>query len=238
MLECAGAPVGALLTIFSLVNAGQNSYVRCNLSSWCTEPSYAGYASLLVAVATKFREVTYLNISPARHTWLTIAAQGFSPLSHGTFASVPALSLSSERAIVRPFDPRADYRDLLSPNETELLAEHAAFGCISLICDATSDVYPFVFLSRRVKKGGLSLPGAHLTYCRDINDFQRFAGSIGRALAFRGMLSVLVDANAPIAGIPGRYFPGSTRICFRGPGPLRLGDLSYTEAALFEPDYC
>ena len=74
---------------------------------------------------------------------------------------------------------------------------------------------------------------AQLVYCRDIDDFVRFARPIGRFLALRGRPLIIIDANGPIRGLVGHYFAGRMPRYFRGPERPRLGDLAYTEAALF-----
>ena len=189
-------------------------------------------------MATKSKTVTYLSYCPLEPTRRTIGARGFSRYNHGMYACIPALSLTSERATVRPFDLAADYRGLLSRDEIELLADHAAFGCTALVCKSISSAHPFVFMSQRIKKAGITIHCAHLMYCRDVKDFQRFAGSTGRALAARGMLLVLVEADASIPGVPGRLFPEHNPLYLRGPFTPHVGDLAYTEVALFEPGYC
>jgi hypothetical protein len=72
-----------------------------------------------------------------------------------------------------------------------------------------------------------------LIYYRDIEDLVRFAGPLGRFLVARGKLVIAIDANGPIAGLPGRYFEGKWPRFFKGPAPPRLGDISYTQAAMF-----
>ncbi len=77
------------------------------------------------------------------------------------------------------------------------------------------------------------IPCAQLIYCRDIGNIARFAGPIGRFLALRGRPFVVIDANGPIAGLIGKYFDETMPKYYRGPAQPRLGDLAYTEAALF-----
>ena len=89
--------------------------------------------------------------------------------------------------------------------------------------------YPFVFRPRLVKG---FIPCAQLIYCRDIADFARFAGPIGRYLARRGRAIVIVDANGPIPGLIGIFRRGSKPKYFKGPQRPRLGDLAYTEYAI------
>ena len=44
-----------------------------------------------------------------------------------------------------------------------------------------------------------------MIYCRDIAEFVRFAGPIGRFLALRGKFFILIDANGPIRGLLGTF---------------------------------
>jgi len=78
------------------------------------------------------------------------------------------------------------------------------------------------------------LPVYRLLYCRDIADLQHFAGNLGRFLARRGGLLVRFDANAPVPGVIGWYSEKRGRKYAKGPRPPRLGDLAFTEAALFD----
>jgi hypothetical protein len=115
------------------------------------------------------------------------------------------------------------------PFEQETLTQHAAHGCISIWCATAERAYPFVFRPRLVKG---FVPCAQLIYCRDIADFGRFAGPIGRYLALRGRPVVIVDANEPIPGLVGVFRRGSKPKYFKGPQRPRLGDLAYTEYAI------
>jgi hypothetical protein len=51
----------------------------------------------------------------------------------------------------------------------------------------------------------------------------------------RGRFFVLIDAKGPIHGLVGTYFDGIAPKYFKGLGPPRLGDLAYTETAMFDP---
>jgi len=61
----------------------------------------------------------------------------------------------------------------------------------------------------------------------------RFSRPIGSFLALRGRPPALIDSNGPIPGLTGRYFEGVAPKYFKGPEKPRLGDLAYTEAAMF-----
>jgi hypothetical protein len=229
LLESSGTPVGVLLVICSTVRVGDKLVTRCNLSSWYAEPAFRAYAPLMVAHALKHKGVTYLNISPALHTRPIIEAQGFSRYSDGVFIAMPTLSGLFARGRVTILDaqqrPTADFE----PSDRDVLLEHAALGCTSLWCATAERAYPFVFRPRLAKK---LIPYAHLIYCRQLGDFTRFAGPIGRFLARRGRPIVILDSNGPIPGLVGVYRRGQMPKYFKGAQPPRLGDLAYTEYAV------
>ena len=77
------------------------------------------------------------------------------------------------------------------------------------------------------------IPCVQMIYCRDIAEFVRFAGPIGRFLALRGWPFVILDANGPVPGLVGTFFRDRPRKYFKGPQCPRLGDLAYTECALW-----
>ena len=131
---------------------------------------------------------------------------------------------------MRVIDAHAQPDVLFDPKERDLLLNHANYGCTSLWCVTPERAYPFVFRPRRIK---VALPSAQLVYCRDVGDFVRFARPIGMFLARSIRLLVIVDANGPIPGLVGKYFPAKMPKYFLGPDPPRIGDLAYTETAMF-----
>ena len=224
VLENAGAPVGAILLICAATPG--DGTVRANVSSWYVEEAFRSYAPLLVSQALKRKDVTYLNISPVRHTWPILEAQGYRRYSNGVFVALPALQRSrAGRVRMLAADAEPD-----APFERDLMREHAGYGCLSFWCVTPERAFAFVFRPRFVK--GV-FPCAQLIYCADMAEVVRFAGPIGRYLARRGLPIMVVDANGPIAGLRGRYFDDTMPKYFRGPVRPRLGDLAYTEAALF-----
>jgi hypothetical protein len=227
LLENDGAAVGAILLIFATAPGGDA--LRANVSSWYVEPAFRGYAPLLVSQARKLKQVTYLNISAAPHTWPILEAQGYRRYSSGVYVTMPALQRSNAGdmrllAADQPSDAPHE------PFERDLMMAHAGYGCISLWCETRERAHPFVFRPRIVKS---IIPCAQLIYCRDVADVVRFAGPIGRFLALRGCPFVVIDANGPIEGLFGRYLDRTMPKFFRGPVEPRLGDLAYTETALF-----
>jgi hypothetical protein len=229
LLESDGTPVGTLLLISSSICAEANCITRCNLSSWYVDPAYRSHAPLLYSRALKHKDVTYMNVSASSHVLPIVEAFGFSKYSDGQFAAIPALCPVLNGSCSKVVDVDCELDIPFDPSERELLKTHAKYGCISVWCVTSKCAHPFVFLPRIVKR---VIPCVQLIYCRDVNDFVRFASPIGRFLALRGRPLVLIDANGPIPGLVGRYFGGVAPKYFKGPDRPRLGDLSYTEAAL------
>jgi hypothetical protein len=225
LLEHEGAPAGVVITIFSRVSADGGEAVRCSVSSWYVKPEFRCYAAMLSSHALARPEVSYVNITPGPQTFAILEAQGYRRYCEGRFIAVPAVGAMS-RTKVASFDGQAD--ESLSPFESELLAEHEKYGCISVTCSAQDGRHPFVFATRRTTRA----PAAYLTYCRDIDDFVRFAGPLGRYLAWRGHPLVILDANGPVRGLVGKYY-GQWPKYYKGADEPRLGDLAYTERPIF-----
>jgi hypothetical protein len=228
-LDRGGMPVGVILLLFSEVRAGGETIVRCNVSSWYVEPEFRTYGSPLVRAATRDKNVTYFNITPAPHTWATVEAQGFSVYCRGQIYGALALSRPVRGAGAELFSEQKC--DGLAAHEADLLREHASFGCLSVVVRDGTTCHPFVFQKHLVKD---IVPVYRLIYCRDVAELQKFAGNIGRFLARRGGLLVRCDANGPMPGIVGWYSEKRGRKYAKGPRPPHLGDLAFTEAALFD----
>ena len=231
LLESGQRPVGAILMISKEFGTEARRLVRCNVSSWCVEPEFRSYAALLNARVLKHQPATYLNISAAPHTWRTIEVQGFTRYRQGVFVAVPLLSKTARGCKVRRVHAHDPEHGDLPHDEIRLTDEHIGYGCLALCCTTGEGVFPFLFRHRRIKRR--LVPCLQLIYCRSLEALAQCAGALGRYLALRGLLLVLADADGPIAGVAGRYFPGHTPLYAKGADVPRPGDLSYTEAALF-----
>jgi hypothetical protein len=236
MLDTGGAPAGVLLLLYtSRIKDGETA-IQCNLSSWYVDPAFRNYAPLLTKIAQKNKEVTYLNISPATWTWPIIETQGFNSYCSGLFFAIPALSRVARGMTVETIAPDAVFIDGLPDTEAELLTRHARYGCLSLVCRTQSGgSFPFVLLPMRIRRGWIAPPAMQLVYCRDIACFVECAGAIGRALIRHGKISVILDANGPVAGLTGIFSRARGRKYFKGPHRPRLADLTDTELVLYGP---
>jgi len=92
ILESAGNPVGVLLVLATSATIAGKVVTRCNLSSWYVEPDFRSFAPLLMSIAIRLENVTYVNISASKHTWPIIEAFGFSPYCEGRFTAFPFLA--------------------------------------------------------------------------------------------------------------------------------------------------
>lgn len=214
VLESENGIVGVILLISS-VRRGQ---IFSNLSSWYVAPEYRAHSTALISMATKHKHVTYLNISPAEHTWRTLEAQGFRPYSLGRSAIFPALHRTT--GTVSEIIPR----DL---PEHELLSDHAAYGCRSVICKQDGVDLPFVFKPRRLDRPPVRM--MELIFSRDADAFALCAPALGRWALRHGALGIICDGR--ITGFPSRYAAGKEPRFFKG--PRVPSDLAYTEKAIF-----
>lgn len=210
-------PVGVLLTIRSPDGR------RCSLSSWYVRDEFRRFATMLVSMAVKDRSVTYLNISSERHTRPIIEAQGFRRYADGVVLALP--SIGRGRAKISYAAPAT------ADAEEKVMAEaHAGFGCIVLWATVGGSAHPFVFSRRRIAN---RMTAAQVVYCPPDTDWRKVAGPLGRALLRRGLGCLLLDATGPVPGLPGRFMPGRMPKFARGTDVPRLGDLAWTEAAVF-----
>jgi hypothetical protein len=225
-----GAPVGAIIVVSSTVQKGSVTMLRCNLSSWYVSPAFRSFAPLFISKILRNKEATYINVSPAPHTLPILRVQGFARYSDGQFLTVatPIPASGDRRVKVVGLGARIDA--YVDAREHELLLAHAQYGCLCVWCATPDRAYPFVFRRRMVKR---LVPCAQLIYCRDLEEYARFAQPLGRFLACRGRPVVMIDANGRIPGLTGVYVRGVLPKYYKGPAPPSLGDLAYTETALF-----
>jgi hypothetical protein len=235
LLEADGIAVGCVLVLCTTLAGGDETQTRCNLSSWYVEPEFRSHASSLIFFALRHKQATYVNVTPARHTWPTVEAQGFKRYCSGLFFAVPALSRSAETVTVRQIGASAPPPDLAAMPEIELLTAHAGYDCLSLVCSAADGDHPFIFNPFRIRSGRIPLPGMRLVYCREVAEFVRFAGPLGRFLLRRGKPCVVLDSNGHVDGLAGLYTAAKGRKYFKGAHSPRLGDLAGTELVLFGP---
>jgi hypothetical protein len=228
VLTEGGKIVGAMVQIFSSVPGPDGPTVRCHMASWLVDPEYRAFAALFFRKALTAPGVTFINTSARPVAIPSIRAQGFKNYSNGQFLSAPLLKVGGDSHKVRVVDASERPDVPFDPTHWQVLLDHLGYGCDAVWCLTPERAYPFIFHNRAFK--GV-LPGAQLIYSSSIDDFVRFARPLGRYLSRRGIFFVRMDANGPIAGLPGWYFDKMEPRYFKGAAP-RLGDLAYTQAVL------
>ena len=221
-LEVRGSLVGVLLMIAHQTADGAR---YCNLSSWFVEPAFSLYGALLARRALRHPGVTFLNVTPAPETWDLLANQGYTRFSVGRAYSLPVLARRGAMASVRRVHAVTGSIPEMTDYELDLLRRHASWGCISVICTGA----PFIFGLRR--RRGI-VPFAYLLHCRSIQSFDAHARSLGLYLLRYGVMLVVVDAEAQLAGMP-CWFDKRFPKFFRGTAAPLSHDLAYTERAIF-----
>ena len=214
MLDGGQGPVGVIL----LISSRRGDQIIANLSSWYVEPEWRVHAAMLIGIATRLKQVTYLNASPAPHTWRTLRAQGFAPYNFG-------------RSVVIALPGRGQVRQDIPSDlpEAQLLADHRKLGFISLVVEKDGIVSPFVLKQRMLEKS--PMPVMDVMFTRSPDDFRRCASTLARHFLPRGSLGFLIDGD--MEGHLSHYVEGKEPRFFKGPCRPVLGDLAYTEKVLF-----
>jgi hypothetical protein len=233
MIESEDTPVGCLLLIYTTKMIDGEARTFCNVSSWYVDPLFRNYAALFASMTQKRKDVTYFNVTPATPTWPILEAQGFEAYCRGLYFSMPLFSRSERGIAIERVTPDTLFVKNLSDANLALLKRHAEYGCLSLVCHASQEALPFVFLPLRKRRGVIPMPAMQLGHCRSIADYVRCAGAIGRYLLRYAKPVIILDANGPVAGLPGRYTEAHGRKYFKGPVRPRLGDLTDTELAIY-----
>jgi hypothetical protein len=228
MLDCDGAAVGVILLLCS--KARGSDEIRCNGSSWYVTPEFRHLSVLLVTRTLKLR-ATHTNLSPAANVVPIFEALGYKKFCNGLFAVTPSLAAPAGKTRIVRVRDAPNHENVAATDDLRFLRDHAHFGCVSLWCETPSGNFPFIF-RRRFVDGLPGIPAAQLIYCDSMKQFVRFAGPIGRYLALRGMPFMIAPADGPIPGLVGKFFDNKP-MYFRGAAPPPLGDLAYTEIALF-----
>jgi len=214
LLDTGFGPVGAIL----MISSRRGERVVSNLCGWHVDPQWLNYATLLISLATKLKPVTYLSAAPATHNWRVLQAHGFSPYNFGRTA-----------AFALPGRGRVSERIPDELPEAQLLRDHRAMGWVSLAVEKDGAYSPFVLRPRRLDKG--KVPVMEVMFCRGADDLRRCAPALARYFLPRGSLGFLIDGD--METLLSHYAEGREPRYFKGPYRPVLGDLAYTEKAIF-----
>ena len=221
------APQGLLLTITS--DRGVEG-ARTHFSSWYVRDGYRKFALLLLRHALELKNTTFVNPSPSDYILPILKTFGFEPYTAG-------MLMLDLRAAMRGRSSRGAVRRIgigeladLSEREGRIAEDHLRLGCDVLRLE--TDVRAGLLIHRRkwIKRW---LPCSQAILA-DPELLIELAGPVIRALASRGSLLALCDVDQAANPAIGRVFPQGIRY-FKGPAPPPVGDLSYSELAVFGP---
>ena len=233
LMENDGKPVGCLLLIYSTRTIDGQAAVCCNNSSWYVDPEFRNYAALFASMTQKRKDVTYFNVTPATPTWPILEAQGFKIYCRGLYFLVSRTVSQRSGHARRGRDAGHGLHRRPAGRRTWPAQAPRRLRLPQPGLPHGDRGHPLHFLSLRKRRGIIPLPALQLGFCREITDYVRCAGAIGRYLLWRGSPIVILDANGPIAGVAGVYSEARGRKYFKGPQQPRLGDLADTELAIF-----
>jgi hypothetical protein len=227
LVDADDAAQGLLLTVTS--DRGVHG-ARTNFSSWYVREGYRQFATFLFRHALKLKNTTFLNTSPSAHVLPIVKAFGFKPYTTGMVMLDlrTAMRGRSSRGGVRRLGI-GDLADLSEP-EGQIAEDHLRMGCDVLRLE--TDVRAGLLIHRR-KWIRRSLPCSQVILT-DPALMTELAGPVMRALASRGSLLVLCDVDQAPQPAIGRVFPRGIRY-FKGANAPPVGDLSYSELAVFGP---
>lgn len=214
VLDGRFGPVGAVL----LLSSRRGSQIVSNMSSTYVDPQWHGHAGQLISAATRLEHVTYLNASPAPQTWRTLQSQGFVPYNFG-------------RSAVFAWPGRGTVSEIIPGTlaEAQLLRDHRDMGWISLTVEKDGIVSPFVLKPYRLDKPPVEV--MEVMFCRGAEDLRRCAPALARHFLPRGSLGFVIDGD--MEGLLSHYVEGREPRYYKGPYRPILGDLAYTEKAVF-----
>ena len=214
---------GAALAIPSLHDYGHRRQAFVNISTWCVAESHRGpLAKALYDRAGSDPAAVNTNLSAARHTLRTLDRLGFRPWTTGQFLALAARG--GARAAVR--DHAARGAPDLPAHHAGTLEDHAGLGCLTPVMEGADGPVPLVLLPRRIAR---VVPVAQVIYCERRADLARHGRALLGWVRRRGYAGLLIDADGPVDGFRGRFFPGKAAKYVRGARPDYDVEHTYSE---------
>jgi hypothetical protein len=227
LVDADQEPQGVLLTITS--DRGADG-VRTHLSSWYVREGYRHFALLLLRHTLELQNTTFVNPSPADHVVRVLEVFGFEPYTAGM--AVLDLRNTMRRRPSRGVVQRVRASDLadLSESERRIAEDHLRMGCGVLRLETDERTGLLIHRRKWIKR---SLPCSQVIHTDPFLLLQ-LAGPVMRALASYGSLLALFDVGADDEPAIERVFRRGVRY-FKGAKAPAVGDLTYSELAVFGP---
>ena len=229
LVEADGAPQGVLLTINS--DRGGHGPRTTHFSSWYVREPYRQFALLLLRSGMDLKDTIFVNPSPSDFILPILKRFGYEPYTAGMVMLDPrtAARRGPRGGTVR----RLGSRDLAGLSDAEgLVAEdHLRMGCEVLRLETDARAGLLIHRRKWIRR---AVPCSQVILA-DPGLVLELAGPVMRAVARRGSLVALCDVGGdrrePAIG---RVFTHQIRY-FKGPQAPAVGDLAYSELAVFGP---
>jgi len=227
LVDADGAPQGVLLAITTDRGPRGRS---THLSSWYVREGHRHFALGLLRQVLDLPETTFINPSPSDDVLKILVRLGFEPYTTGTVV------LDLRAAMRRPYRQGAVRRvgidDLADVPEAErrLAEDHLRMGCGVLRLETGERAGLLIHRRKWIRR---SLPCAQVIL-GDPGLLIELAGPAMRALPYRGSPLALCDVGPTTEPAAGRVFARGIRY-FKGAEAPPVGDLSYSELAIFGP---
>lgn len=219
-----GGICGAVLSISSDHDYGEQRQTYTNISTWCVNPTHRGaLAKELYDTAGGPNHWVTTNLSAAEHTLKTLNKLKFRPQTTGQYI---ALANRKRPRGAYMLSLRESIREGLTDCHVATMQNHAMRGC-AVGCLATQDrLMPLIFLPRNIRR---VLSGWQLIYCEDMQYFIAHCRPVLPWLQRRGKMALIVDASADLPEFYGKFMAGKAAKFIRGADPLWDVDHSYSE---------
>jgi hypothetical protein len=228
-IENEGRLVGVILNLWSRKPDNHMIYKGfvSNLSSWYVQPAFRSYAAMLLSRATKDADVVYLNVSAAVHTLKICEALGFQKYSSGQTVSVPMLAKRVSSVKVKQYQSATAHID---SQTRDMLDAHVAMGCHALLGESNGQIYPMLFVRRRVKG---FFHAMQMVLGPGDENLPKFMRALGVHFLKRGHFLLITDSEGTYDFVTSRYYEGRGARYFKGKVEPVVSDLTYTEIVAF-----
>jgi hypothetical protein len=229
LMSAGDRDVGVLLTCRSLRQRSDGTqYPVVNLSSWYVDPKFRLLAPMMLRSVLAESGSLYTDLSPSHEVARLNPHFGFKLWNDGMMiaAILPWAAMPTRSGVdVFPFD--SNQGPILQPQDRELLAWHAAKGCIAMVLCEDGRSQPLLF--RMIRRKGM--PFAHLIYAESRIAVTRNLAPIMRCLLARGIFLLCVDAiksDCPL----GMHYRPTRKSFWKGEMQRDRIDYAYSELVL------
>lgn len=224
--------VGLGLTPVSFRHFGTEQIPRriVNLSSWFVLPEHRSKLPLLLRTMMSDKNAIYTDLTPTKGVEKILEVLSFAPLNGGTAVAIaPVVAVFPSHQVTAW---RAQETRDFSQNDIQLLEEHDALGCKSMIIHTETHRVPLILCHSKIR----GVRAMKVIYCPDREALHGALGAICRKLVTAGKALLLFDLptqSTPTFPPSILRFPNWRRRYVRG-GQLSGGiDHCYSELVHF-----